>query len=136
MPTPTTPGSKDNTYNHQPQQPSGTREKNEKKDVVATLPEFAPNAFFFTLSLHPNNLLFEDKKTCKPIPIPIPNITIEFIWNAALIAASGSNAGVVITTTDRYTTIVIIPTRIAFLIGFVLDHFLTTQLLVNLDFIV
>ncbi len=46
-------------------------------------------------------------------------ITIEFIWNAALIAASGSNAGVVITTTDRYTTIVIIPTMIAFWIGLI-----------------
>jgi len=107
-------GSKDNTYNHQPQQPSGTREKNEKKDVVTTLPEFPPNAFFFTFSLHPNNLLFEDKKTCKPFPIPIPNITIEFSCNAALIAASGSNAGVVSTTTERYTTIVIIPTSVPF----------------------
>jgi len=113
-PTPATPGSKDNTYNHQPQQPSGTREKNEKKDVVATLPEFAPNAFFFTSSLHPNNLLFEDKKTCSPIPIPIPMITMAFSWNAALMAYIGSNAGVVITTTDRYRTIVIIPTMIAF----------------------
>jgi len=113
------PGSRDKTYNHQPQQPSGTREKNEKKDVVATLPEFPPNAFFFMLSLHPNNLLFADKKTCNPIPIPIPMITMEFSWNAALIASSGSNAGVVITTTDRYTTMVIIPTMIAFWIGFI-----------------
>jgi len=82
--------------------------------VLTTLPEFPLNAFFFTFSLHPNNLLFEDKKTCKPIPIPIPNITIEFSCNAALIAASGSNAGVVSRTTERYTTIVIIPTSVAF----------------------
>ncbi len=46
-------------------------------------------------------------------------ITMEFSWNAALIASNGSNAGVVITTTDRYTTMVIIPTMIAFWIGFI-----------------
>ncbi len=39
--------------------------------------------------------------------------------NAALIAASGSNAGVVITTTERYTIMVIIPTMVAFWIGFI-----------------
>jgi len=64
--------------------------------VLTTLPEFPLNAFFYTFSLHPNNLLFEDKKTCNPIPIPIPMITMEFIWNAALIASTGSNAGVVV----------------------------------------
>lgn len=113
-PVPTIPGSKDNAYNHHPQQPSGTRERKEKKDVAAVLLEFPPNAFFFTLRLHPRCLLFSDKKTCNPIPIPIPMITIEFSWNAALIAASGSNAGVVIITTERYTIIVIIPTMAAF----------------------
>ena len=39
-------------------------------------------------------------------------IMIEFIWNAALIAASGSNAGVVATTTERYTMTVTMPTII------------------------
>ncbi len=71
-------GSKESTYNHQPQQPSGTREKNEKNEVAVALPEFPPKAFFWTSSLHPNNLLFSDKKTCNPIPIPITTITIEF----------------------------------------------------------
>jgi len=42
---------------------------------VATLPEFPTDVFFFTLSLHPSNLLFSDKKICNPIPIPIPNIS-------------------------------------------------------------
>ena len=68
IPVPIIPGSKDNAYNHHPQQPSGTREKKEKNDVAAVLPELPPKAFFFTVSLHPNNLLFSDKKTCNPIP--------------------------------------------------------------------
>ena len=54
------------------------KEKKEKNEVAAVLPEFPPNAFLFTSSLHPRSLLFSDKKTCKPIPIPIPIITMEF----------------------------------------------------------
>jgi len=53
-----------------------------------------------------------------PTPIPIPNITIEFSCNAALIEAAGSSAGVVNTTTVRYPTIVITPTMNDFKIGF------------------
>jgi len=53
-------------------------EKNEKNEVAAVLPEFTPNAFLFTSSLHPSILLFSDRKICSPIPRPIPIITIEF----------------------------------------------------------
>ncbi len=78
MPVPTTLGSKDNAYSHHPQQPSGTREKNEKNEVAAVLLELPPKVFFFIDNLHPNNLLFSVRKICNPIPIPIPKITIEF----------------------------------------------------------
>ena len=91
--------------------PRELEKKNEKKDVTPTLPELPPNAFFLTSSLHPNSLLCSDKKTCKPIPTPIPIITIEFSANAAFIEAAASSAGVVITTIPKYTKIVINPTR-------------------------
>ncbi len=45
-PVPTIPGSKDKTYSHQPQQPRGTSEKNEKNDVAAVPPELPPKTFF------------------------------------------------------------------------------------------
>ncbi len=77
-PVPTTLGSKDRAYSHHPQHPKGTSEKNEKKEVVAVLPEFPPNAFVLTLSLHPNSLLFSERNICRPIPIPIPIITTAF----------------------------------------------------------
>ncbi|MBI3842843.1 MAG: hypothetical protein HY295_06865 [Thaumarchaeota archaeon] len=50
-------GRKDITYNHQPQQPRGTREKNEKNDVAAVFPELPPKAFLLTVRRHPTSAL-------------------------------------------------------------------------------
>ena len=60
-PVPKRPGSKESAYNHQPQHPNGTSEKNEKKDVAAALLVFPPNDFFF--NEHPNCLLFSETNT-------------------------------------------------------------------------
>jgi hypothetical protein len=70
-------GRNEMTYNHQPQQPSGTSEKNEKKEVRAVLEEFSPTALLLAI-LHPNLLALSDRNNCRPTPTPIPNIMGEF----------------------------------------------------------
>ena len=95
-------GNIDNTKSQLPQHPKGTREKKEKKELRAVLPEPVPRIpFFFLSKLQPNPLVYIEIKTCAPIPADNPKITIEFILKTALIAAVAGRLGVVITTTAR-----------------------------------
>ncbi len=52
-PTPKMLGKNEIRYNHHPQQPSGTNEKNEKNDVIAVVPVLLPTVLLFA-NLHPN----------------------------------------------------------------------------------
>lgn len=76
---PTILGSNDKTYNHHPQHPNGTSEKNEKNDVAAVLPELPPRTEPFDFILQPSFLLYPDRNICNPTPIPIPPITMALI---------------------------------------------------------
>lgn len=109
------------TYNHQPQQPSGINEKNEKNDVTTVPPEFPPIALLFIIKLQPNFFEYSERNDCIPIPVPIPTIMGEFSWIAADIALIGSKDGVVMTTIKRYPAIVTEPNNIPFMTGFKLS---------------
>ncbi len=94
-------GKRDRIRSQLPQQPKGTSEKNEKKELNAVLPVPPLKMPFLLFMLHPKPLLYVDINICAPIPIPSPIIIIEFTLNAAFIASMPVRLGVVKTTTSK-----------------------------------
>lgn len=123
-------------YNHHPQHPRGTSEKNEKNEVATVPPELPLKTALFIFRVQPNFLLYSDKYVCKPTPTEVPIIIGEFRTTAAFIASCGGRAGVVITIIVKYATIVMEPNNPPLIIEFTiitlskspyLDEMLPTQ---------
>ena len=102
-------GKRDRIMSSLPQQPKGTSEKNEKKELNAVLPVPPLKILFLLFMLQPKPLLYVDINICEPIPMPSTNIIIEFTLNAAFIASTPVRLGVVKTTTSKYIIIVKLP---------------------------